>query len=139
MRLLTFLLILLFSTKAFGRTSPDSLAVSKLYSTSWKLTGKYRMSGIFHRKHKIADPADTMITIYTNEVHTSLATGKYQICASRHRNGNELWLDCAVPDQFIYRVMSIKGDELIIDVLTRPNGKSNYARSSRNYYKRVRT
>lgn len=119
--------------------TPDSLAVSKLYSTSWTLTGKYRMSGIFNRKHKIEESAETMITIYPNEIHTTLTTGKYQICASRHRNGNEFWLDCAIADQFIYRVISIKDEELIIDVLTRPKGERKYVRTSRNYYNRKRS
>lgn len=123
---------------AVAGNPPDSLAVSKLYSTSWTLTAKYKMTGIFHRKHKIENPDETMITIYPNEIHTTLASGKYQICASRHRNKNEFWLDCALPDQFIYRVISIKDDELIMDILTRPKGERKYARLSRNCYSRKR-
>ena len=54
----TFILVLLVSISVLAKAgaTPDSLAVSKLYSTSWTLTGKYRMSGMFHRKHKIEDP-----------------------------------------------------------------------------------
>jgi hypothetical protein len=138
MRTIILLLLVSFSVLAKAGSTPDSLAVSKLYSTSWTLSGKYRMSGIFNRKHKIESPDESMITIYPNEIHTTLTSGKYQICASRHRNGNEFWLDCALPDQFIYRVISIKADELTIDVLTRPKGERKYVRTSRNYYTRKR-
>ncbi len=93
---------------------------------------------MFDRKHKIENPEEAMITIYPNEIHTTLTSGKYQICASRHRNKNEFWLDCALPDQFIYRVINIEDEELIIDVLTRPKGERTYVRASRNYYTRKR-
>jgi len=93
---------------------------------------------MFHRLKKMENPAELNITIYQNEIHTELTGGTYQICASRHRNQNEFWLDCKSADQVIYRVIRIEGDELVIDVLRRPDGKSVYKRTSRNYYRRKR-
>lgn len=136
MRTILLLLLLSCSVLAKAGTTPDSLAVSKLYGSSWVLTGKYRLVGIFHRKQKIENPAEMMITIYKDEIHTSLTTGKYQVCASRHRNKNEFWLDCAQPDQYIYRVISISANELVIDVMSRPKGSTDYVRASRNYYRK---
>jgi hypothetical protein len=138
MRTVSVIVFFLISFSAFARQEPDSLAVSKLYGTSWTLTGKYRISGVFHRKHKL-ETSEMSITIYKDEIHTALSTGKYQICASRHRNKNEFWLDCALPDQFIYRVIKIEGDVLVMDVLSRPKGRTDYVRTSRNYYTRKKS
>jgi hypothetical protein len=118
---------------------PDSLAVSKLYSTSWKPTVRYKPSGLFRRLKKVSQPSSVVrITIYSDEFHTFTSTGVTQICSSRHRNQNEFWLDCKEPDQFIYRVISIDGDVLIMDQLARPTGKTTYVRVSRNHYTRTR-
>lgn len=124
------------STLLWSAEQPDSLAVAKLYNTSWKLTEKYRISGIFHRKHRLENPSEVYLTIYRDEIHTSLASGKYQICASRHRNRNEFWLDCREMDQQIYRVIRIDGDVLVMDVLRRLAGEQEYRRATRNYYVR---
>lgn len=94
---------------------------------------------MFNRLKKMRDQAEQRITIYANEFHTSVNKGPYQVCSSRHRNQNEFWLDCKTADQVIYRVISIKGDELVLDMLTRPQGKNGYRRTSRNYYTRSKT
>lgn len=138
MRNLTLIIIFLFSVELSADTAPDSLAVSKLYSTSWSLVTKYRPSGIFHRLKKVRkEESQQRITIYPNEIHISVNNGPYQICASRHRFQNEFWLDGKEKDQFIYRVVKIEGSSLVMDVLTKPNGKTGYVRTGRNYYVRT--
>ena len=138
---ITILLSFLFCVTILHASKPavpDSLAVAKLYSTSWKPAAQYKPSGLFHRLKKVPLPGVTRITIYQNEFHTATSTGVYQVCTSRHRNGNEFWLDCKQMDQLIYRVISIEGDLLIMDVLSKPFGKTEYIRTSRNHYARVR-
>lgn len=117
--------------------APDSLAVSKLYSTSWTLTEKYAAKkGMFRKWRKLELGSGERVTIYSNEFHTSLADGTYQVCSMRHRNGNELWLDCKIADQYIYRVISIDGDKLVMDVLVRKTGDTEYKRTHRKHYQR---
>lgn len=137
MRQFLFVLLLLTAAKSFAGTTPDSVTVSKLYSTSWVLTERYVVrSGIFHRPQKIHEPTSERITIYNNEIHFDVDS-TYQICSMRHRNQNEFWLDCKVADQLIYRVVEIKGDELVIDVLTKQrDGK--YIRTGKKYYTRAK-
>lgn len=141
MRNTLLLFFLLFTGIMHAKQDPpDSLAVSKLYSTSWKPTARYKPSGLFRRLKKVPEPSSVVrITIYADEFHTFTSTGVNQICSSRHRNKNEFWLDCKEPDQFIYRVVSINGDQLIMDQLAKPPGKTTYVRMSRNYYTRIRS
>lgn len=138
MRTLTLIIVFLCSFDLQADPLPDSLAVSKLYSTSWNLVTKYRPSGIFHRLKKVRkEESQQRITIYSNEIHISVNNGPYQICASRHRFRNEFWLDGKQADQLIYRVIKIEGSSLVIDVLTKPKGKTEYTRTGRNYYVRA--
>jgi hypothetical protein len=135
MRTIILLVLVSCSVAAAAQTTPDSLAVSRLYSSSWTLTEKYTPRGMFHRLKKAENFSEVHLTIYKDEIHTDIPGGTYQICSSRHRNQNEFWLDCKQADQFIYRVISMDDDVLVIDVLVREKGKSSYRRASRNYYK----
>jgi hypothetical protein len=136
MRTIVTLLFLALTANLFADTSPDSLAVARLYSTSWELTERYVIRrGIFHKPQKIHEKTKERMTIYNNEIHFEVDS-TYQVCAMRHRNRNELWLDCKRTDQLIYRVAEIKGNELVIDVLTKQrDGK--YIRTGRRYYRRA--
>lgn len=138
MRQFLIVVFILVSAKVFAGNPPDSLAVAKLYSTSWTLTERYVVRhGIFHKPQKIHEPTTERITIYNNEIHFDVDS-TYQICSMRHRNKNEFWLDCKLADQLIYRVMEIDGDVLVIDVLTKQrDGK--YIRTGKKYYKRARS
>jgi|GEM_PF-1618820 hypothetical protein len=138
MRIAVLFLFLFTASFRMDARTPDSTAVAGLFNTSWTLTDKYRISGVFHRKHRLENTSEKSITIYRDEIHSELTTGKYQICSMRHRNVNEFWLDCASPDQYIYRVVSINGDKLVIDVLTRIESTSPYERITRNHYVRKR-
>lgn len=138
MRTALVILFTLIAGSLLAGTSPDSLTVSKLYSTSWTLTSRYVVRhGIFHRPQKIHEPTTERITIYNNEIHFDVDS-TYQVCAMRHRNQNEFWLDCKQADQLIYRVVEFNSEELEIDVLTKQrDGK--YIRTGKRYYKRART
>lgn len=138
MRTFFILFICLSTLPAWAVREPDSLAVSKLYSTSWVLTERYVIrKGIFHRPQKIHEPTTERMTIYNNEIHFDVDS-TYQVCRMRHRNKNEFWLDCLANDQLIYKVVEIAGDELTIDVFTKQrNGK--YIRTGKRYYKRSKS
>lgn len=136
MRTFISILLLTIVANAFAGT-PDSVAVAKLYSTSWTLTKRYTVKQGSQRLHKVDGPRKERLTIYSNEVHIDVDS-TYQVCAMRHRNQNELWLDCKRADQLIYRVIEIKGDELTIDVLVKQrDGK--YVRTGRRCYQRARS
>lgn len=139
MRNILFIYLFLTSLPVLAKDKPDSLAVAKLYGTSWTLTERSVIrKGIFHRPHRDKEPLKERITIYKDEIHVDITGGPYQVCPMRHRNGNEFWLDCRENDQLIYRVIEIKGDELVLDILTKPYGESKYIRTARKYYKRYR-
>ena len=76
------------------------------------------------------------MTIYKNVIHFQVDS-TYQVCSMRHRNQNELWLDCRQADQLIYRIDEIDGDTLVIDVLSKQRD-GTYLRTGRRYYKRAR-
>lgn len=139
MRAILFIILYLTSFHVIAKDPPDSTAVAKLYGTSWTLSERYVIrKGIFHRAHKDKEPPRERITIYKDEIHVDITGGPYQVCPMRHRNGNEFWLDCRENDQLIYRIIEIKGDELVMDILTKPYGESKYMRTARKYYKRYR-
>lgn len=139
MRSILVIVLVLLSLQVFAKDSPDSTAVAKLYGTSWTLSERYVIrQGFFHRRQRDKTPLKERITIYKDEFHVDITGGPYQVCPMRHRNGNELWLDCRENDQLIYKVIEIKGDELVMDVLTKPHGELKYIRTARKYYKRYR-
>lgn len=92
--------------------------------------------GVFHRPKRIHEVTSERITIYNNEIHFDVDS-TYQICAMRHRNKNEFWLDCKLADQLIYRVVDFNAEELEMDVLTKQRD-GTYKRTGKKYYKRAR-
>lgn len=138
MRIFLIVISIIVSTGEVCGTTPDSLTVSKLYSTSWILEERYviRRHGFFHPPQKIHEPTTERMTIYNNEIHFDVDS-TYQVCSMRHRNGNEFWLDCLQNDQLIYKIKEIEGDTLVIDVLTKQRD-GTYLRTGRRYYKRAK-
>ena len=131
--LLILLLVVPFAIQA---QTPDSLAVTKLYSTSWMLEKQYKMSG---RRFRELDSINTeRITFYNNEIHWDITGNPYQVCSHRLRNQNEFWIDCKVNDQMIYRVIQISGDQLIIDILIKLPGETEYKRTGRKHYRKAK-
>ena len=116
---------------------PDSLAVTKLYGTSWTLQEQFK-SNKRDKLQKIDSIAPERITFYDNEIHWDIEQTPYQICAHRLRNQNEFWIDCKVADQIIYRIVKIDGDVLEIDVLARPYGSQKFKRTTRKIYRRAK-
>ena len=139
MRTISLFIILISLCTMLQAKSPDSTAVTKLYNTSWTMTKKYRFGrGAFHLKHKVETPDESFITIYKDEIQTNLVGGELLVCASRHRNQNEFWLDCVTQDQYIFKVIKCNSEELVLDILMRLPQSTKYVRTSRCYYKRKR-
>ncbi len=133
-------LFVLLSNPVSAQKALDSNAVSKLYNTSWVLASKYKISpGIFHRHKRVETTGTERITFYQNEIHIEINRETYQICVHHLKNGNEFWLDCEEPNQLIYRIVSMEGNELIIDVLAKPFGETEYHRTTRKIFKRSTT
>jgi hypothetical protein len=131
------IILFLLALRISAQKAPDSLAVTKLYGTSWTLQTHYKVTK-HNRLKKAEATAQEGITIYDNEIHWNIAGTPYQVCSHRLRNQNEFWIDCKVNDQMIYKVVEIKGDELTIDILVRPFGKTEYVRTGRKKYKRTK-
>lgn len=135
MRILQLIIIfILINAQNILAGGIDSVQVSRLYNSSWKLVAQKKPSGAFKRLKKVTAIPEQRITIYKDEFHLSVTNGPYQICTYRLRNGNEFWLDGAKDNQLIYRVISIQAQTLVMDVLVRDQEK--YRRTSRNTYMR---
>lgn len=131
------LLILLGTNMLCAQKAPDSLAVTKLYGTSWILQEHYK-SNKRNKLHKTDSVSTERITFYNNEIHWDIAGTPYQVCAHRLRNQNEFWIDCKITDQIIYRVVKTDGAELTIDILIKPFGSTEFKRTARKVYSRAR-
>ncbi len=130
----TFLVFICSFLPCIAQRILDSLAVTKLYGTSWTLREQFK-SNKRDKLHKIDSIAPERITFYDNEIHWDIEQTPYQICVHRLRNQNEFWIDCRVADQIIYRIVKIDGDVLEIDVLARPYGSQDFKRTARKIYR----
>ena len=57
MRAVLVIVLMMLAAEAFAGDPPDSLAVSKLYSTSWVLTERFviRKHGFYHPPQKVQE------------------------------------------------------------------------------------
>ena len=134
-RKILVLIVLSVATGSAARNpKPDSLALTRLFGTTWELKTRMRPSGVFHRLKKVSSPPEQRISIYRDQFRIATGNDPIRICFPRIQNGNEFWMDCRVADQFIYRVITIKPNELVIDVLTGTGETGSFRRTSRNCY-----
>lgn len=122
--LLTVPSVMLFA----GKIDWDLL--KKISGTKWELTGEKKYNKLFPKKN--ASFAKETITFSNGTILFDLPDEHYA-CDYTLKNKLELWLYCAQPDQYIYRIHSLNNRELVMDLLIK-NKKGKLVRQRRLTY-----
>lgn len=118
-RLFLFLLIAQAINLSAGKI--DKKLLHQLIGTKWELVGEKKYSKIFPKRS--SSIAKETITFSAGTILFDLPDQHYA-CDYTLKNKFEMWLYCAEPDQYIYRVHVLTIHQLILDLLIKnKNGK----------------
>ena len=130
MKKIAFLLLLFAQSVILFAGKIDDAFLKKISGTKWELVGEKKYNKLFPKKN----PSFAKETIMFSEgtILFDLPDEHYA-CDYKLKNKYELWLYCAEPDQYIYRIHKLNNRELVMDLLIK-NKKGKLVRQRRLTY-----
>src|SRR4051812_49409843 len=130
MKKIVILFLLFTQSLILSAGKIDEVFLKKISGTKWELAGEKKYNKLFPKKSKTF--ASEKITFSGGTILFDLPEVHYA-CDYTLKNKFELWLYCAEPDQYIYRIHSLNNRELVMDLLIK-NKRGKLIRQRRLTY-----